>query len=31
MEVTTDNNTKYIFDKLSEAHAKFHNWIEHLA
>jgi len=31
MEVTTDNDTKYIFDNLSDAGAKFHNRIEHLA
>ena len=32
MEVTKDNDTKYnIFDKLSDARAKFHNRIEYLA
>jgi hypothetical protein len=31
MEITTNNDTKIIFDKLSDAHGKFYNRIEHLA
>ena len=31
MEITSNNDMKYISDKLCDARAKFHNRTEHLA